>query len=181
MGQGPTKKAPICQRFIIAIQTGMPLEYPAMKQLNSLCFTLGLLLAGCDMAPDTSLVKVASEPAEGLTQSALDQSYLDTLVRETRTAAETRLQQAYEKNRVPPDQRFSHAVASGRYEWFGETQLAVVDLSYSANPMRVTQVVGLINDTQVTVSCISPEGAPLALNGGEGECAQVIAREFELE
>ena len=142
---------------------------------------LAVLLAGCDMAPDTSLVKVAQEPANGLTSSSLDESYLEALVNDTRSAAEARLQQAYELNRVPPDQRFSQAKASGRYEWLGNRQLAIVDLSYSANPMRVTQVVGLINDQQVTVSCLSPNGAPLVLTGEEGECALVIAREFELK
>ena len=143
--------------------------------------TLAVLLAGCDLAPDTSLVKVAQEPANGLTSSSLDASYLEALVNETRSAADARLQEAYELNRVPPDQRYSQAQASGRYEWLGERQLAIVDLSYSANPMRVMQVVGLINDQQVTVSCISPKGAPLVLSGGEGECAQVVAKAFELK
>lgn len=146
-----------------------------------LYLALTALLAGCDMAPDTSLVKVAQEPAKGLTSSSLDESYLEALVNDTRSSAEARLQQAYELNRVPPKQRYSQAQTSGRYEWLGKRQLAVVDLSYSANPMRVMQVVGLINGQQVTVSCISPNGAPLELSGGEGECAQVIAREFELK
>ena len=144
-------------------------------------FALAVLLTGCDMAPDTSLVKVAQEPANGLTSSSLDESYLQALVNETRSAADARLQEAYELNRVPPNQRYSQAIASGRYEWLGERQLSIVDLNYSANPMRVMQVVGLINDRQVTVSCISPNGAPLVLSGGEGECAQVVAREFELK
>ena len=152
-----------------------------MKQLKPISFLLALLLAGCDMAPDTSLVKVARQPAQGLTQSSMDEQYLQNLVDETLKAAEQRLQQAYEKNGVPPDQRYSHAQASGRYEWLSEQQLAVIDLSYSAHRMRVTQVVGLIDDREVRVNCISPDGAPTALTGGEGECAQVIAREFALE
>jgi hypothetical protein len=152
-----------------------------MKQLKTFYLSIALLMAGCDLAPDTSLVKVVQQPAQGLTQSSMDEQYLQNLVTETRTAAEERLQQAYEKNGIPPEQRYSHAETSGRYEWLAEQQLAVIDLSYSAHRMRVTQVVGLIDDRQVTISCISPEGAPVALAGGEGECAQVIAREFKLK
>lgn len=152
-----------------------------MKQLKLIYIATALLLVGCDMVPDTSLVKIDQKPAQGLTQSSMDEQYLENLVSETQTSAELRLQQAYEKNGVPPDQRFSHAQTSGRYEWLSEQQLAVIDLSYSAHRMRVTHVVGLVDDQQVTISCISPEGAPVALVGEEGECAQVIAREFKLK
>jgi hypothetical protein len=152
-----------------------------MKPLYPLILALVIPFSGCDRAPDTSLVKVSQVPAQGLTESSLDQSFLQSLITTTRSAAQARLDQAYEKNRVPPNQRYSHAQTDGHYEQFGQRQLAVIELSYSANPMRVTQIVGLIDDRQVTISCISPDGTPSDLLGKESECAQVIAREFQLD
>jgi hypothetical protein len=56
--------------------------------------------------------------------------------------------------------------------------LAVIDLSYSANPMRVTRLVGIVQDQLVTISCISPRGAPLAYASGESHCAEVVGYHF---
>jgi hypothetical protein len=126
-------------------------------------------------------VKISEEPAEDLTQSSFDQAYLQQLVEKTRQGAEKSLQQAYERNNIPPSERHSHARASGRYEWIGKHQLAVIDLSYSANPMRVMRVAGIDEDKLLTISCISPRGAPMDIHAESGECAEAIARHFRHE
>jgi hypothetical protein len=152
-----------------------------MIRLSLLVLTLSLLLGGCGLTPAPSNVKVREQPAEGLTESAFDQNYLQQLVEETRQAADARLHDAYERNRTPTEERFSHAQTSGRYEWIGARRLAVIDLSYSANPMRVMRVVGIDGDRLVTVSCISPRGAPLDIHAESGECAEALAKHFHLE
>ncbi|MEJ2455724.1 MAG: hypothetical protein P8103_16425 [Candidatus Thiodiazotropha sp.] len=151
-----------------------------MKSLSVLCSSL-LLLAACDIDLGPSNVKVSEQPAAGLTDASFDQGYLQQLVEETRQAAEASLQQAYDRNNIPAQERTSHAKANGRYEWIGERQLAVIDLSYSANPMRVMRVVGLADDRLLTISCISPQGAPLAFDADSGECAEAIAAHFGSE
>jgi hypothetical protein len=152
-----------------------------MIRLSLLLLSLNLLLGGCGLTPKPSNVKVSEQPAGGLSESSFDQGYLQQLVEETRLAAEARLQQAYERNRVPPEERFSHAQTSGRYELIGSHRLAVIDLSYSANPMRVMRVVGIDGDRLVTISCISPRGAPLEIHTESGECAESITKYFHLE
>ncbi len=136
------------------------------------------LLGGCsvDLAP--SNVKVSERPAAGLTESSFDQGFLTQLAEETRQSAQLSLQQAYERNNIPPAERYSQARTEGRYEWFGERQLAVVELGYSANPMRVTRVVGVVDDRLVTVSCISPLGEPTDLRAADGECAEALRTHF---
>jgi hypothetical protein len=152
-----------------------------MIRLSLLALSLSLLLSGCGITPTPSNVKVSEQPAQGLTESSFDQGYLQQLVEETRQAAEARLQEAYERNRVPSEERFSHAQTSGSYQLIGERQLAVIELSYSANPMRVMRVVGIDGDRLVTISCISPRGAPLDIHAESGECAEAIAKHFHLE
>jgi len=149
-----------------------------MRTLFSMLLLPLLLLTGCsvDLAP--SNVKVSERPAEGLTESSFDQGYLTRLLEETRQSAEQSLQQAYARNNIPPAERLSQARTEGRYEWIGDRQLAVVELSYSANPMRVTRVVGIVGDRLVTVSCISPQGEPTDLQAAEGECAQALRSHF---
>ncbi len=149
-----------------------------MNRLSALALALGLLLTGCSIDSKPANVKVSERPAEGLSESSFDQGYLQQLAEETRQAAENSLQQAYDRNHIPPEQRDSHARAEGRYEWLGERQLAVVDLSYSANPMRVTRVVGIVGERLITVSCISPEGAPVDIHAATGECVETLARQF---
>jgi hypothetical protein len=144
----------------------------------SLTLVLTLLLGGCGFEPNSSNVKISEQPAKGLTESSFDHHYLQQLVDETRQTAEERLVKTYERNNIPPHERFSHAEVSGRYESLGNRLLAVVDLSYSANPMRVMRVVGLAGDKLVTVSCLSPHGEPLVFEAKEGECAEAIATHF---
>ncbi len=149
-----------------------------MKSLPILLCSSLLLLTACDIDLGPSNVKVSEQPAAGLSDTSFDQGYLQQLVEETRQAAEASLQQAYDRNNIPPRERISHAMASGRYERHGEHQLAVIDLSYSANPMRVMRVVGITEDRLLTISCISPQGAPVAFDAANGECAEAIAAHF---
>jgi hypothetical protein len=149
-----------------------------LKSALPLLTLLSSLLAGCDLQEQASSVKVKEEPALGLTEHSFDQGYLQDLAEATRKAAEESLQEAYERNRVPPEARLSHAQTRGHYEWLGQRQLAVIDLSYTANPMRVTRIVGIENDRLITVSCISPRGEPLnPFDEGE-ECGRSVKRYF---
>lgn len=138
------------------------------------------MFAGCGQGNSHSDVKVSDLPANGLTSTSFDQDYLQTLVRETRDTAENRLTQAYERNRIPPSERNSHAITEGRFQQFGEHRLAVIDLSYSGNSMRVTRIVGLVQDRLITVSCIAPLGKPVNFLSGEGHCAQAVQQKFSL-
>ncbi|MES9940381.1 MAG: hypothetical protein ABW105_00630 [Candidatus Thiodiazotropha sp. 6PLUC1] len=139
-----------------------------------------LLLAGCGLSPEPSNVKISKQPAEGLTQSSFDEGYLQQLTDEYQKGAEQSLQQTYDRNNIPQHERFSHAQAKGHYEWIGERQLAVIDLIYSNNPMRVMRVVGIEGDQLVTISCISPQGAQLDINSETGDCAEAISKHFQL-
>lgn len=136
------------------------------------------LLAGCSSEPDYSDVKVQRTPTDGLTSSSLDSYYLQRLIDETREAAEQRLVDAYARNNIPEAERYSHAKTEGRFEQLGKYRLAVIDLSYSANPMRVTRLVGIVKDQLITISCISPRGAPLEYTSGESHCAEVVGYHF---
>lgn len=149
-----------------------------MKKSVCAVFLLLSPLCGCDLMERASTVKVKDEPARGLTEHSFDQGYLQNLIEETRQGAEQSLQQAYERNRVPSPDRISHARTQGRYEWLGRRQLAVVDLSYSANPMRVARIVGIANDRLITLSCISPQGEPLDLFNEESDCGRAVKRYF---
>lgn len=149
-----------------------------MKPLPLFCCSVLLLLSACGAAPDPSRVKVSEQPADGLSPSAFDEAYLQRLAEQTRQSAEARLQQAYDRNQVASQARRSHALVSARYEWLGSRRLAVVELGYSANPMRVTRVVGLVGDRLLTVSCIYPEGEPADLHAATGECAEALRQHF---
>jgi hypothetical protein len=133
-----------------------------------------LFLVGCEWVPDTSNVKVNREPAGGLTDSSFDLDYLRQLIESTREAAQQRLTETYERNKVPPAERYSHATADGRYAQVGGRRLAVIELSYSRNPMRVTRIIGIEEGQLVTVSCISPRGAPIDPFAETGECAEGV-------
>lgn len=150
------------------------MQYPA----RAATLMLLSLLAGCSLQPTPSNVKVKQTPANGLTESSFDQGYLQNLLEETRQAAEQSAQHAYERNNVPPEERYSHARTSGHYEWMGKRKLAIVDLSYSANPMRVTRIVGIAQDSIVTISCISPHGEPVDLRDAASECGGAVRQHF---
>jgi hypothetical protein len=146
--------------------------------VQAITLLLFVLLTACSQQSTPTNVKVKTAPAEGLTQQSFDQSYLQNLAQETRQAAEQNLVEYYDRNKTPPTARYSHAQTSGRYELFGKRQLAVVDLSYSANPMRVLRIVGIEQDRLITISCISPKGEPLEIHDKEGDCGSAIAEHF---
>lgn len=155
---------------------------PAMPIYLRLIFVLVLSsLHGCGYAPQPAKVKVSQVPAQGLTDASFDQGYLQQLIEETRQAAQARLDEAYERNHIAPAERTSRAVTDGRYAQRGGRPLAVIELSYSGNPMRVTRIVGIVDDRLVTVSCISPRGAPVEPFAGTGECAEGVSRHFPAE
>ncbi|MCG7955060.1 MAG: hypothetical protein JAY91_06030, partial [Candidatus Thiodiazotropha endolucinida] len=95
--------------------------------------------------------------------------------------AELSLSQAYDRNNIPATERISKPRAAGRYEWVGDQQLAVIDLSYSNSPMRVMRVVGIEADQMITINCISPTGIPLKMTAPEDECSNAIAEQFKLK
>jgi hypothetical protein len=150
------------------------MSYPA----RAATLMLLSLLAGCSLQPTPSNVKVKQSPANGLTENSFDQGYLQNLSEQTRQAAEQSVQHAYERNNVPPGERNSHAHTSGRYELMGKHKLAIIDLSYSANPMRVTRIVGIAQDSLVTISCISPHGEPVDLRDTASECGSAVNAHF---
>ncbi|MET0091331.1 MAG: hypothetical protein ABW068_15160 [Candidatus Thiodiazotropha sp.] len=139
---------------------------------------LSLPLWGCDIQPGSDRVKVSEQPAQGLADTSFDQGYLQQLVDETREGAEARVQEAYTRNNIPPEQRISHARAEGRFEHYARHRLAVVELSYSANPMRVMRVVGIDQDRLISISCIAPQGEVLDLFDGESDCGRSVAGYF---
>ncbi|MCG7899898.1 MAG: hypothetical protein JAY85_15755 [Candidatus Thiodiazotropha weberae] len=152
-----------------------------MPRTPLVILTLSLTLSSCDFAPTPSNVKVSRQPADGLTQNSFGQSFLQQLVDEVREGAELSLSQAYDRNNIPAAERISKPQAVGRYEWMGDKQLAVIDLSYSYNPMRVMRVVGIEADQMVTINCISPSGIPLKMRASEDECSEAIAEQFNLQ
>ena len=153
-------------------------DYRTLQAL--LIIPIFMLLVGCGQGNSHSDIKVSELPANGLTPASFDHDYLQRLIHETRDAAENRLIQAYEKNRIPPSERNSHALTEGRFQQFGDQRLAVIDLSYSENSMRVTRIVGLVQDRLITISCISPLGKPVNFLSGESHCAQAVQQKFSL-
>ncbi|MGD8912175.1 MAG: hypothetical protein PVJ68_05440 [Candidatus Thiodiazotropha sp.] len=139
---------------------------------------LPLLLFGCGLVPNPSNVKISKVPANGVTNSSFDQAYLQQLIETTRKAAEQQLIKTYERNNIPPSERISHAMTSGQYEQRGKRRLAIIELTYSDNPMKVTRVVGIENDQIVTISCISPQGAPVDPFAATGECAESVRQQL---
>jgi len=137
-----------------------------------------LFLSACDMASTPSNVKISEVPAEGLTESSFDQGYLSRLIEETREEAAQRLEARYESNKIPPQERISRAETSGRYELFAGHRLAVIDLTYSANLMRVMRIIGIEKDQLITISCIAPQGEPLDLHNKESECGRSVGQYF---
>jgi hypothetical protein len=93
---------------------------------------------------------------------------------------ENSLRQAYDRNNIPPQERSNQPLTQGRYEWIDKQQLAVIELHYSNNPMRVMRVVGIENDELISISCVSPTGTPLDIHAKTGECAESIAEQFNL-
>ncbi|MEJ2402957.1 MAG: hypothetical protein P8171_01510 [Candidatus Thiodiazotropha sp.] len=139
---------------------------------------LTLLVWGCDSRPGSDRVKVSEQPAQGLIDTSFDQGYLQQLVEETRAGAEARVQEAYTRNNIPPEQRISHAQAEGRFEKYASHRLAVVELGYTANPMRVLRIVGIEQDRLISLSCISPHGEALDLFNKESDCGRGVASYF---
>jgi hypothetical protein len=133
-----------------------------------------LSLSGCEIGPNPSNVKVSEVPANGLTNSSFDQAYLQQLIETTREAAEQRVIEAYDRNNIPPSGRINHAMTSGRYEQLGNRRLAIIELTYSDNPMKVIRIIGIENDRLITISCISPLGVPLSPFATTGECAESV-------
>jgi hypothetical protein len=145
---------------------------------NPMALLCLLILCACDSLSTPSNVKISELPAEGLTESSFDQGYLTRLTEETREVATQRLEARYESNKIPARERISRAETSGHYEQFGGHRLAVIDLTYSANPMRVSRIIGIQEDRLISISCISPTGAPIDLLDEQGECGQALARHF---
>ncbi|MEL0583394.1 MAG: hypothetical protein AAES65_00700 [Candidatus Thiodiazotropha sp. (ex. Lucinoma kazani)] len=141
-------------------------------------FLISLLVA-CSQQGSSSTVKVNKAPAQGLSEHAFDQGYLQNLVEDARKAAEKNLIQYYDRDNTPTGERVNHAQTSGRYEWLGRQQIAVVDLSYSANPIQVMRVVGIEQNSLITISCISPYGEPLDLHNMESECGRTVKLQFQ--
>jgi hypothetical protein len=139
-----------------------------------------LSLFGCGLDSNPSNVKVSEIPADGLTNSSFDQGYLQQLIKTTREAAEQRLIDAYGRNNISPTERINYAMTSGRYEQRGNRRLAIIDLTYSDNPMKVTRIVGIEKDRLVTISCISPLGAPVNPFAATGECAEIVRKYLPL-
>jgi hypothetical protein len=136
------------------------------------------LLAGCSNEPDYSDVKVQLSPADGLTSSSLDSYYLQRLIDETREGADKRLAEVYERNKIPQAERYSRAKTEGRFDQLGNHRLAIIDLSYTANPLRVTRLVGIVQDQLISISCVSPGGATVVYASGESHCAEVVRYHF---
>ncbi len=77
-----------------------------MKHLSRLFVVLfSLALVGCGESSYPPNVKVGREPARGLSPTDMDDAYLAALADWTRTAAQERLAETYERNRVPPEGR----------------------------------------------------------------------------
>jgi hypothetical protein len=148
--------------------------------IRHVALLLLLVLSGCGWVPSPSNVKLSEEPANGLTDSSFDMAYLRQLLDTTRETAEQRLIDTYQRNKVPPAERTSHARTSGGYKQIGNRRLAVIELRYTGNPMRVTRIVGIEGERLVTVSCISPHGEPVDPFAETGECAEGVRRHLSL-
>jgi hypothetical protein len=142
---------------------------------------ISLAISGCDLVPSPSNVKVSKQSADGLSESSFDQGFLQQLQEDVKAGAELSLKQAYDRNNIPASERISKPQTHGRYEWIGGQQLAVIDLSYQNNPMRVMRVVGIEADEIITINCISPTGMPLKLTTPEDECSETISEQFNLK
>jgi hypothetical protein len=138
-------------------------------------------MSGCDLSPAPSNVKISKEKSHGLSESSFDQGFMQQLIDEVEQGAGLSLQKAYDRNNIPADERINTPQVNGRYEWVGEHQLAVIDLSYSNNPMRVMRIVGIEADEIITINCISPTGIPLKITAPEDECSEAIAEQFKLQ
>jgi hypothetical protein len=103
------------------------------------------------------------------------------LQEEVKAGAELSLKKAYDRNKIPASERISKPLTQGRYEWIGKKQLAVIDLSYQNNPMRVMRVVGIEADQIITINCISPTGTPLKLTTPKDKCSEAISEQFNLK
>jgi hypothetical protein len=152
-----------------------------MPHTSVFILIIGLAMTGCELVPTPSKVKVSKQPAEGLTQSSFGQGFLEQLEEAVMQGAELSLKQAYERNNIPAVERISKPQVKGRYEWVGAHQLAVVDLSYNNNPMKVMRVVGIEADEIITINCISPTGTALGITTPQGECTDTIAKHFKLK
>ncbi len=153
-----------------------------MENIRHLRLLIVLVLTlpvwGCDSRPGSDRVKVNEQPAQGLVDTSFDQGYLQQLVEETRAGAEARVREAYTRNNIPPEQRTSHALAEGRFEAYGSHRLAIVELGYTANPMRVLRIVGIEQDRLISLSCIAPHGEVLDLFDRESDCGRDVASYF---
>jgi hypothetical protein len=152
-----------------------------MSPISTLILIISLTLCGCDLAPTPSNVKVSKQTSDGLTESSFDQGFMQQLIDEVKQGAELSLKQAYDRNNIPAEERISKPQVEGRYEWIGEKQLAIIDLSYSNNPMRVMRVVGIERDEIITINCISPTGSSIKITAPEDECSETIAEHFKLQ
>ncbi|SCZ66453.1 hypothetical protein [Thiohalomonas denitrificans] len=150
-----------------------------MKYLSLLCIILfSLALTGCGGSPHPPNIKVSREPAKGLSSADMDNAYLAALADWTQAAAQERLAETYERNRVPPEGRRGRAHVDARYVEAGGKRLAIVDLAYTGNPVRVARVVGLAGKELVTVSCTSPDGAPIQVLDPGSACGKVVQEAF---
>ncbi len=135
---------------------------------------LALLVFGCSGSNYPPHIKISREPAKGLEQADFDGAYLASLTEWTRNAAQQRLAETYERNGVPPERQTGRAHVESRYRERDGEKLAVIDLAYSGNPVRVARVVGLEGDEVVTVSCTSSTGAPIDAFDTGTACGQAV-------
>lgn len=152
----------------------MPLKHLSRFFLVLLC----VAVVSCDKSPYAPNIKVSREPAKGISATDLDDAYLETLSEWTRATAQRRLTKTYDSNKVSPERRTSRARVSSRYIQIDGKKLAVVDLGYTGNAVRVARMTGLKGGEMVTVSCTSPDGAPIRILEPQSACAEAVRDVF---
>ena len=139
---------------------------------------LSLAVVGCDKSPYAPNIKVSREPARGVSATDLDDAYLERLSEWTRAAAQQRLTETYDSNKVSPERRTSRARVNSRYIQIDGKKLAFVDLGYTGNAVRVARITGFKRGEMVTVSCTSPDGAPIQIIEPQSACAEAVRDVF---
>jgi hypothetical protein len=137
---------------------------------------LVLMVFGCSREPPN--VKITRRPADGLTRQAMNPAYLQSLEAWTRKAAQENLNSLYQRNEVPQRDRTGKVQVRSRYLMSEGRKLAVIYLAYTGNPVRVARVSGLKGDSLVTVSCTSPDGAPIEILDPKSDCGRTVNRVF---
>ncbi|RDH89416.1 MAG: hypothetical protein DIZ77_15845 [endosymbiont of Seepiophila jonesi] len=146
-----------------------------------LSLILSLTLIGCSVSESPDTISISEEPAGTLTESAMDQDYLQSVRQQTAEAANHRLQQAYERNNIPQQQRNGRARVSGQYIRLHSRKLALLDLSYTTGPVRVTRITGLKAPSIVSISCVSASGKAFDISDIENKCGQAVEQIFGMD